>query len=159
MSLALGPLRLEGAAATRAAGRLLGERAEPGFFYALSGELGSGKTTLAQGILAGAGVEGAGGSPSFLIVRTYRGRLTVYHVDLYRLGARAPEEALGWEEILEGDGLAVVEWAEYLRPLWPEAYLWLRLERPADAGDHRLLSLEAEGAAYERLAREVAAAC
>ncbi|MDI3299522.1 MAG: tRNA (adenosine(37)-N6)-threonylcarbamoyltransferase complex ATPase subunit type 1 TsaE [Bacillota bacterium] len=159
MSLELGPLRLQGPGATDAVGRLLGGRAEPGFFYALSGALGAGKTTLAQGILSGAGVEAVGGSPSFLIVRTYRGRLTVYHVDLYRLGEGAAGEPLGWEEILEGEGLAVVEWAEYLRPLWPAEYLWLRLERPEGAEGYRLLRLEAAGGTYERLAREVAAAC
>lgn len=148
------PLRLMGAEETTAVGRFLGERAGAGDFYALTGELGAGKTTLALGALRGLGIEG-GGSPTFLLVRTYHGRLTVYHVDLYRLGAAAVREELDWEEYFEGEGVALVEWADLARSLWPPTYLELLLERPAARLDERWLTMTAEGARYEELATEV----
>jgi tRNA threonylcarbamoyladenosine biosynthesis protein TsaE len=96
--------------ATRSLGAELGAIAEPGDVLLLLGTFGVGKTTLVQGIGRGLGVEDTVNSPSFVIANEYRGRLPLYHVDLYRIEQmdQTTLEALG--EYFGGDGLCVVEW-------------------------------------------------
>jgi tRNA threonylcarbamoyladenosine biosynthesis protein TsaE len=96
--------------ATRSFGAELGAIAEPGDVLLLLGTFGVGKTTLVQGIGRGLGVEDTVNSPSFVIANEYRGRLPLYHVDLYRIEQmdQTTLEALG--EYFGGDGLCVVEW-------------------------------------------------
>ncbi len=98
----------------------LGACLVPGTVVGLIGELGSGKTCLAQGICRGLGVKEYVTSPSFVLIHEYEGRLPVYHFDLYRL--RDAEELfdLGYEEYFYGDGVCLVEWAERAHSLWPE---------------------------------------
>lgn len=140
-----------GEAATRSWGRRLGELARPGDFFALVGNLGAGKTVLAHAILEALGVEDAQGSPTFTLVHEYRGRLAggaavdVYHVDLYRLGPEAAREDLGYDAYFYGDGVAVVEWADLARRLWPAEHLAVALDRPR-GGDPRRRRLAFAGA-------------
>ncbi len=105
---------------TQKVGMELGARLVPGTVVGLIGELGSGKTCLAQGICRGLGVEEYVTSPSFVLIHEYEGRMPVYHFDLYRL--REAEELfdLGYEEYFYGDGVCLVEWAERAASLWPE---------------------------------------
>ena len=95
---------------TRALGAEIGAAAQPGEVLLLLGTFGVGKTTLVQGIGRGLDVEGTVNSPSFVIANEYRGRLPLYHVDLYRVEEmdQTTLEALG--EYFGGDGLCVVEW-------------------------------------------------
>src|SRR5438093_7545922 len=95
---------------TQALGAELGASARAGDVLLLLGTFGVGKTTLVQGIGRGLGVEDIVNSPSFVIANEYRGRLPLYHVDLYRVEEmdRTTLEALG--EYFGGDGLCVVEW-------------------------------------------------
>jgi tRNA threonylcarbamoyladenosine biosynthesis protein TsaE len=95
-------------------GRALGQAAESGDLLLLEGPFGAGKTTFVQGLAQGLGVTSPVGSPSFVIETQYRGRLTLYHVDLYRLDRIEPELLESLEEHLFGDGVAAVEWAERL---------------------------------------------
>ena len=115
---------------TQDLGRGLGLAAQPGDFFALVGELGSGKTTLARGILEGLGVPEGGRSPSFPIIMEYRGRFPVHHLDVYRL--RRPEELeeLGYEEIFYGPGVVIVEWADLIEAYLPAEHLRVELELP-----------------------------
>jgi tRNA threonylcarbamoyladenosine biosynthesis protein TsaE len=80
----------------------------------LEGPFGAGKTTFVQGLAAGLGVETPVGSPSFVIENQYRGRLVLYHVDLYRVEHIEPELLEALEEHLYGDGVTAVEWADRL---------------------------------------------
>ena len=114
---------------TRKVGRILGLHAQPGFIYLLSGELGTGKTCLTQGVLWGLGKNEYARSPTFVLVTQYPGRLTLYHIDLYRLDSIQGVLDLGLDEYLYGDGLCVVEWADKARDLWPEERLDIRMER------------------------------
>jgi tRNA threonylcarbamoyladenosine biosynthesis protein TsaE len=100
---------------TRALGRQLAVELAPDGILLLSGDLGAGKTVLAQGVAAGLGIDpGEVQSPTFTLIREHRGRHGhLIHVDLYRLD---PDEVgpLGLEELLAGPGVKVVEWAERL---------------------------------------------
>lgn len=98
----------------RAVGSALGRAAEAGDCFLLDGEFGAGKTTLVQGLARGLGVQTPVSSPSFVIENQYRGRLPLYHIDLYRLDEL--DDALLDElaEDLFGDGVAAVEWPRHL---------------------------------------------
>jgi tRNA threonylcarbamoyladenosine biosynthesis protein TsaE len=98
----------------RALGRALGRAAQPGDRFLLEGPFGAGKTTFVQGLAEGLDVPTRVSSPSFVIETQHRGRLWLYHVDLYRLERVEPALLENLEEHLYGDGVAAVEWSERL---------------------------------------------
>jgi len=100
----------------RAFGEALGRAARAGDRFLLEGPLGAGKTTFVQGLARGLGITTPVSSPTFVIETQYQGRLTLYHVDLYRLERIEPALLGDLEEHLFGDGIAAVEWAERLPP-------------------------------------------
>ncbi len=100
-------------------GRQIGAALLPNDVLALSGQLGAGKTTLIQGIAAGAGVADYVTSPTFIIINEYSGRLPFYHIDLYRMERAEDIEELGIEEYFRRGGACVIEWAEKLDSLLP----------------------------------------
>jgi tRNA threonylcarbamoyladenosine biosynthesis protein TsaE len=104
---------------TEALGVQTGERVEAGTVIALSGELGCGKTVFSRGLARGLGVDEPVTSPTFPIVQSYfGGRLTLHHIDVYRLGGSEEAVAFGIEEYLDDpDAVVVVEWAQRLEPL------------------------------------------
>ena len=108
---------------TQDIGRTLGACANPGDVVLLVGELGAGKTCLTQGILWGLGSDEYARSPTFVLVAQYQGRLTLYHIDLYRLDTFEEIEGLELDEILFGDGLCVVEWADKAQEIFPQQHL------------------------------------
>lgn len=116
-------------AATVALGRRLGGLAAAGDVITLSGELGSGKTTLTQAIALGLGVpaEQPVTSPTFALLHEYQGRLPLYHLDLYRLAKEEELAELGLEEYLYGEGVCVVEWPDRLAGLLPPERLEIAL--------------------------------
>jgi tRNA threonylcarbamoyladenosine biosynthesis protein TsaE len=101
------------AAETEALGEAWGRDAKRGLVIALSGDLGAGKTQLVKGIARGLGISARVHSPSFTLVNVYSGgRLTLFHLDLYRLETKDQILSAGIEEYLKPDGVAVIEWAE-----------------------------------------------
>jgi tRNA threonylcarbamoyladenosine biosynthesis protein TsaE len=104
---------------TDAAGQRLGATLGPGDVVALSGELGAGKTVFVQGLVRALGVTTGATSPTFVLVNEYRGRLPVHHVDAYRTASLAELLDLGLDEMMDGDGVTVIEWAERLESLLP----------------------------------------
>lgn len=153
-------LRTGDPASTRALGRGIGEVAGPGWVVLLDGPLGAGKTVLAQGLLAGAGVGGRVRSPTFTLVNHYQGRLPVWHADLYRLNGEEEFRAVGGDELLPAvDGLTVVEWAERLGSLRPAEHIQISLgfvpARPPD--DRRLIRVELHGERYQPAALAIGA--
>lgn len=104
---------------TQAIGERLGARLTPGAVVACTGELGAGKTCFLQGLARGLGVTADVTSPTFVLINQYRGRLPVYHLDAYRTGSLTELVDLGLEELLHGDGVTVIEWADKLLPLLP----------------------------------------
>ena len=128
-------------------GRLL----RAGDVVALVGELGTGKTTLAQGIAQGLGIDPSTvKSPSFVLMKEYRmGRLPLYHIDLYRLDGFTDIQRMGYEDYLGSDGVAVVEWAEKLQTILPGEHLRVDLEHVNDTT--RRLTFRVVGARYSAL--------
>lgn len=125
---------LKDEAATLALGGALARLVQPGDVIALSGDLGTGKTTLARGLLAALGLEEEAPSPSFAIVQPYAPpevQIPVAHVDLYRLDDPDDALELGLDDMLE-DSVLLIEWPERLgAALWSDA-LRLAFERTAD---------------------------
>ncbi|MYB48393.1 MAG: tRNA (adenosine(37)-N6)-threonylcarbamoyltransferase complex ATPase subunit type 1 TsaE [Dehalococcoidia bacterium] len=113
---------------TRAIGRIVGEYAVAGDVVLLTGELGTGKTCLTQGILHGLGSDDLARSPTFVLISEHHGRMPLYHMDLYRVGSVEQTEELGIEEYLEGDGLTVVEWADNVPGIFPDDSLRIHIE-------------------------------
>jgi tRNA threonylcarbamoyladenosine biosynthesis protein TsaE len=113
-------------AETTALGRELGRDLSPGDVVLLDGQLGAGKTAFVRGLAEGLGCDGdAVSSPTFTIVQEYRGRVTLQHVDFYRLGAKEVDD-LGLEDLMEQSVLAV-EWPDRWRDP-PEHAVVVRLE-------------------------------
>jgi tRNA threonylcarbamoyladenosine biosynthesis protein TsaE len=119
-------------AETQAIGERLGARLTRGAVVACTGELGAGKTCFLQGLARGLGVVGGVTSPTFVLVNQYRGRLPIYHIDAYRTGSLAELADLGLEEMLYGDGVTVIEWADKLLPLLPARTIHVHLEGLGD---------------------------
>jgi tRNA threonylcarbamoyladenosine biosynthesis protein TsaE len=119
---------------TMALGECVGRLAGTGQVIALDGPLGAGKTQLVRGLATGAGVADSTmvNSPSYVLLNIYPAdpvnpaAKTVYHLDAYRADNSAAFAALGWEELLEQEGLIVLEWAARVRNLWPADYLHLQ---------------------------------
>jgi len=108
-------------------GRCLGHMLGAGDVVGLSGPLGSGKTWLTKGIALGLGVADSRAvrSPTFVLVSEYRGRLTLYHVDAYRLSGAGELRSLGSDEFMSSGGVTVVEWADRVKEALPEEHLWV----------------------------------
>jgi len=124
-------LTLPNASATRQLGASLAEILEPGDVVILVGDLGAGKTTLAQGIGAGLGVAGTVASPTFIIARAHRpapGRPALIHADAYRLGSLAELDDLDLDESVD-EAVTVVEWGEGIAEVLAESHLVITLER------------------------------
>ncbi len=118
-------------ASTSALGKRTGERLAPGSIVALTGELGCGKTLLTRGICAGLGVPlRQVNSPTFVLVNEYRGRLPVFHMDLYRLGTESDVVELGITDYLSRaeSGVMIIEWAEKIPSLLPDDLLKVEFE-------------------------------
>jgi tRNA threonylcarbamoyladenosine biosynthesis protein TsaE len=107
----------------------------------LIGELGAGKTTLAKGIVRGLGAAELDqvSSPTFTLVHEYGVERTVYHIDLYRLETQREAEALGFEEILDREAVALIEWGERFPALLPAGRIEIRIE--AEDDDTRVVTL------------------
>lgn len=145
-------LHLADADATANLGALLGRSLPPGSVILLAGNLGSGKTTLVQGLGRELGIIDAIASPTFTLINEYsEGRLPLYHLDLYRL-ASAEVQALNLESYWEGQerplGIVAIEWAERLA-IRPDAYLEIHLTMTAN--DQRQADITAIGAAADWL--------
>ncbi len=106
---------------TRNFGMKLAEKLQPGSVVALSGDLGTGKTTLTKYIAEGLGITENVTSPTFTIIREYEGgRLPLYHFDVYRVKDEEELFEIGYEDYFYGNGVTVVEWADQIEALIPD---------------------------------------
>lgn len=103
-------------------GKNLAEQIKPGMVIALTGSLGAGKTTFVKGIANGLGIMDEITSPSFTIIKEYYdGRLPLYHMDLYRIDNHEELYMIGFEELIYGSGLSIIEWSEKAEELLPNS--------------------------------------
>ncbi len=113
---------------TKKLGEKLSKLVKPGDLFAFYGELGAGKTCLIQGISQGLGVQDYVTSPSFTIINEYKGKIPVYHFDLFRLNSSEEFLDLGYEEYFYGEGLTVIEWAEKIEIFLPNNHLKINIK-------------------------------
>ena len=142
-------LKSHSARETARIGRVLGQLAEPGDVFLLSGELGAGKTCLTQGIAKGLGVEEYVRSPTFVLVSVHEGNLPLYHIDIYRLDDVAEVIDLNLDEYLAGEGVSVIEWASKALEVFPQPYMLVTLNYEGE--NERTIRLEPVGERYEGL--------
>ncbi len=135
-------------AATRALAAALAAAARPGDLISLIGELGAGKTQFAKGFGAGLGITDTIVSPSFVLMAEYRGRLPLFHVDLYRLADAAEALAGGLIDDRQAEGVTLIEWAERFADAMPVDRLEVLIEGTGD--DPRRIVLRAIRAGYGR---------
>jgi tRNA threonylcarbamoyladenosine biosynthesis protein TsaE len=123
---------------TRALGAALADLAGPGDVVVLAGDLGTGKTALAQGFASGLGVAEQVTSPTFILARTYEGRLRLHHLDVYRLDHLQEAEDLGLAELVDDRGVTLIEWGDVIAPTLPAEHLEIRLAYGAGTDDRKV---------------------
>ena len=123
----------------------------------VNGDLGAGKTMLAQGVARGLGITDAVTSPSFTLINEYSAHLPFYHMDVYRLGSSREIEDLGCEEYFYGSGVTLVEWAERVKEYLPEERLDINIKRIPGAEDLREITMIPLGERYRSLVEELMA--
>ncbi|MDA8070800.1 MAG: tRNA (adenosine(37)-N6)-threonylcarbamoyltransferase complex ATPase subunit type 1 TsaE [Actinomycetota bacterium] len=147
--------------ATRAVGRALAVLSQPGDVVVLAGDLGAGKTTLAQGFATGLGVTDPVTSPTFALMRQYRCALApvqaLLHLDLYRLDRLAEVADLGVAQLVEEDAVALVEWGDVATSVLGDDLLTVWLRPGAEPGE-RIVELWTRGERWDGRAGELRAA-
>ena len=110
----------------------------------LTGDLGVGKTVFTQGLAKGLGIEEPVNSPTFTIVQVYeKGRLPLYHFDVYRIGDIEEMDEIGYEDYFYGEGVCLIEWADLIREILPEQMCRVTIEKDLEKGfDYRKITLE-----------------
>jgi tRNA threonylcarbamoyladenosine biosynthesis protein TsaE len=132
--------------ATKIADKLL-----PGDVLTLEGDLGAGKTTFTKGLAKGLGITRNVNSPTFTIIKEYKGRLPLYHMDVYRLGES--DEDLGFDEYFEGDGVTVVEWAHLILDYLPSERLMINIYHNGET--KRKIVVQPLGDRFKQLSEEL----
>lgn len=138
---------------TQELARRLGQLANAGTVLLLAGPLGAGKTSFVQGLALGLGITGVVNSPTFTIVKEYRGHLPLFHFDLYRLQEAEELWELGLDDYLASGGVSALEWGERALELLPRDHLLIRLE--PQGPEERLISLTATGPHHLKLVTEL----
>jgi len=124
---------------TRALAQAVAGLSRPGDLIVLAGDMGAGKTAFAQGFGRGLGVTERITSPTFTLVHVYDGRVPIHHLDVYRLGQLSEVLDLGLAEILDGEGIVLVEWGDAILPVLPHDFLEVRLTFGPRDDDRRLV--------------------
>jgi tRNA threonylcarbamoyladenosine biosynthesis protein TsaE len=140
-------------AQTKRFGMRLGILLRAGDVVCLEGDLGTGKTCMAQGIGQGLGIEEPITSPTFMLIAEYRPPSPappLYHIDVYRLEAPVNEAlAFGLDDYLEGDGICLIEWADRVQAILPKERLWVTVQHLD--GSKRDILMKAQGERYRQL--------
>jgi tRNA threonylcarbamoyladenosine biosynthesis protein TsaE len=121
----------------------------PGDVLTLEGDLGAGKTTFTKGIATGLGITRTLSSPTFTIVKEYEGKMPLYHMDVYRL--EGSDEDIGFDEYFHGNGIAVVEWAQFIEDYLPDERLNITIKYLDE--QLRIIALEPVGKHFEEVVK------
>ncbi len=142
-------LRARTAEETREVGEAMSASLRARDAVVLTGELGAGKTTFVQGVARGLGIEDQVSSPTFTLVKEYRGILDIAHVDVYRLERVQDVVDLGLDELGDGEGVLLVEWGDAVEDLLPDERLRVELTTEDLLSDVRRLRVSALGASWQ----------
>ncbi len=125
-------------------GKEIAQMSEPGQVYCLYGDLGTGKTVFSQGFGAGLGVKEPISSPTFTILKEYHeGRLPFYHFDVYRIGSEDEMEEIGYFDLVDSDGVCLIEWAELIRDILPKDCYKVTIAKDTEKGfDYRTIEID-----------------
>ncbi|KRN74830.1 hypothetical protein IV73_GL001107 [Weissella kandleri] len=143
---------------TQAIATQLAQLVAAGDTIILNGDLGAGKTTFTQGFARALGIKRPLKSPTFTLVREYQTpRYPLYHLDVYRLGEEGGSDEIGLEEYLGGDGVALVEWPEFIMNLLPNAVITVNLSRILgdDSGQQRQIELTGSTPRLQKLVNQI----
>lgn len=143
--------------ATRALAAAVADLAAPGDVLLLAGELGAGKTAFTQGFGTALGIDEQITSPTFTLARHYEGRLTLHHLDVYRLERFSEMQDIGVAELLDTGGVMVIEWGDAIATSMPADYLEIRMTY-GEADDDRELELRCVGNRWSARERSLAEA-
>jgi tRNA threonylcarbamoyladenosine biosynthesis protein TsaE len=143
--------------ATRDLGSAVAGLARPGDVVVLAGDLGAGKTAFVQGFGRALGVAERITSPTFTLVHVYEGRLPIHHLDVYRLDQMHEVLDLGLAEMLDDDGVVLIEWGDEVLPVLPNDLLEVRLTLGA-GDDDRTIALRPVGPRWSARSRALAEA-
>ncbi len=143
-------LTLNNSNETIALGERMAAYLRPGDVVVLNGDLGAGKTTFTKGIAKGLGIKEIIKSPTFTIIHEYQdGRIPLYHMDAYRLENGGAED-LGLDEYFDGDGVSVVEWAQFAEDELPDEFLAITFKRTDDE-NKRILTFDPRGQHFQEM--------
>ena len=135
---------------TKNIGRQLGKILNPGDIVCLTGDLGTGKTHITKGIAEGLSITENITSPTFTIVNEYdSGRLKLYHFDVYRVSDPDEIYAIGFDDYIFGEGISIIEWANYIEEILPKDYLHIYIQKDLSKGEnYRKISITPYGEKY-----------
>ena len=124
---------------TIALGKKIGARLNGGDIIAYRGGLGAGKTTITHGIAVGMGLKDDVSSPTFALVNEYRGKINLYHFDMYRISDGDDLYSIGYDDYVEADGFCIAEWSENIENEIPEGAIFVTISRvDGSEGERRI---------------------
>ena len=126
---------------TEALGQRLAAALSPGAVVAYRGGLGMGKTAFTRGLAKGLGYSGRVTSPTFTIVNEYRGKIPLFHFDMYRLDSSDALFDIGWEDYLDRGGVCAVEWSENVADAMPEGTVYVTIRRSPEGENARIITI------------------
>lgn len=144
-------IHIDSLSETQALAHRLALLVSSGDVITLEGQLGVGKTTFTKALAEGLGVKEHITSPTFTIIKEYEGVIPLYHMDVYRL--ENSEEDIGFDEYFYGDGVTVIEWAQFISDFLPEKRLEITLNYINE--QERELFLNPIGKHYEHIVEEL----
>ncbi len=136
---------------TERIGYCLGTAVGSGDLICINGPLGSGKTVFTRGVARSLGFAGPVTSPTFTVVNEYEGRLTIYHLDVYRIDEADELYNIGFEDYLDGSGVVIIEWAENVKDALPVDYIEVIIKPDAQSENVRDLRIILNGERYTKM--------
>jgi len=138
---------------TEKVGKIIAGCLSKGSVICLNGDLGVGKTSLTQFIAKEFGINEYIVSPTFAIIKEYKGALPFYHMDVYRIDSEDDMYDLGYDEYIYSEGVTIIEWSEKIEGILPKNRININIQRLDDSS--RTLFIDGNGLVYEKTTEEL----